>query len=431
MKCLKPAFAVLLCLSATALYAEEKPALYSAIPDRIIISERSDFSKYEGGRYIGHVYREARVDIRTVSVLENSIAYEGDAIVYEETLRDQRSAAKLVDDVLPIAFTIDSIGSMDFSIDKAYPILRSMPKPVPKDAVPGDRWTGDGIVVVRPRPGFPATRIAVLAEYQYLGPSSYAGKAAQAIKARYAIRYKGNDRLGDLDMKSASGGRTADFLLDAENGSALFVRESIDESYSYTDVPDIRLKGFILHFYSNSLPQDQLRIARLIDPLTQKDMLGLEGSLPGQTDLPNSITVPEPPTGKDHFVPEPSEALPFELARGNKGLVLLLFDLRFIADSEQLLSSEKGRLDSIADALKKLPDKNFLVEGHTAELGRAAGQLELSRQRAKKIVDELIARGIDPGRLVYRGLGADKPIASNESEEGKARNRRVEITILD
>ncbi|HPM72405.1 MAG TPA: OmpA family protein, partial [Spirochaetales bacterium] len=121
----------------------------------------------------------------------------------------------------------------------------------------------------------------------------------------------------------------------------------------------------------------------------------------------------------------------FELARGERGVVMLLYDLRFVADGDELLASERGRLDAIAEALGRLPDRTFLVEGHTADLGKPAGQYELSERRARRIVDELAARGIPENRFVYRGLGADRPIAPNDSEANRARNRRVEITILD
>jgi len=121
----------------------------------------------------------------------------------------------------------------------------------------------------------------------------------------------------------------------------------------------------------------------------------------------------------------------FEVATGERGVVLLLYDLRFVADGDELLASERGRLDAIADALKKVPERTFLVEGHSADLGRPAGQYELSERRARRIVDELVARGLPAGRFVYRGLGADMPVAPNDTESNRARNRRVEITILD
>jgi len=120
-----------------------------------------------------------------------------------------------------------------------------------------------------------------------------------------------------------------------------------------------------------------------------------------------------------------------ELDTSPEGLVLRVKDLRFVADSDEILPSEKGRLDLIASALKALPGKSFLIAGHSAAVGKAAGELELSIKRAKRVTDELAARGIDASRLLYRGYGSSKPLAPNDSEEGRAKNRRVEITILD
>ncbi len=57
--------------------------------------------------------------------------------------------------------------------------------------------------------------------------------------------------------------------------------------------------------------------------------------------------------------------------------------------------------------------------------------MELSIERAKKIVDELSARNISAGRFIYKGWGGTKPAGDNNTDEGRRRNRRVEITILE
>jgi len=67
------------------------------------------------------------------------------------------------------------------------------------------------------------------------------------------------------------------------------------------------------------------------------------------------------------------------------------------------------------------------VEGHTDNVGRAAANQTLSQQRAEAVVAWLAARGIDAARLGAAGLGDSKPLADNGSEEGRAKNRRVEL----
>jgi OmpA-OmpF porin, OOP family len=114
-----------------------------------------------------------------------------------------------------------------------------------------------------------------------------------------------------------------------------------------------------------------------------------------------------------------------------EGVVLTLPDIHFVPDSDQILPGEKARLDELSRALTPVKDKTFLVLGHTADIGSSESQLELSIRRAKRIVQELVFRGLDEGKFRYDGVGGSRPVASNETEEGRARNRRVEILLLD
>jgi len=69
--------------------------------------------------------------------------------------------------------------------------------------------------------------------------------------------------------------------------------------------------------------------------------------------------------------------------------------------------------------------------GHTADVGNPVGQKKLSLERAKAIVDALVRMGIPQDRFLYEGRGAEEPVAPNTDEANRARNRRVEITILE
>ncbi|MBN2875938.1 MAG: OmpA family protein [Spirochaetales bacterium] len=353
-------------------------------------------------------------------------------------MRDARAVARKLLGSLRVSFAVEPGGAQRFSVDDGYPILRGVPVSPPKPIAVGERWQGNATVVVRPRTGSPATRVRVLVEYEYRGSTSYGGIPAQSIRARYAVRYRGNDPAGDPQMVGATGGRTADILVAAEDGRTLFVRELIDETYSYDGGSNVRLKGFILHFHEGSVAGDRARIASAL------------GGLPTHGGSPTVVVAssgePEQQPGEAGEEARPPEAAApaattpsltgggtpaFEIAEGERGVTLLLYDLRFVADGDQLVPSERGRLDAIATALGALTGVTFLVEGHTADVGKAAGQYELSDRRAKRIVDELVSRGIPAGRFMYRGLGADQPIAPNDTEANRARNRRVEITILE
>lgn len=410
------------------------------VPDGLIqITERSDFSRYDNGRYTGFVSREARLQLSRQHLPGGITQYEGEAFVLQETLRDQRASARLLDATLPVSFRISAAGHISFVRDEGYPILRGFPASPEKPVAIGERWQADAVVVVRPQSEAPATRIPVLVEYQYTGTGIWEGRPAHIVKARYALRYRGSDRLGDPALRGSNGGRTADIYLDRSDGSTLFIRELIDETFTYASGATIRLTGFILHFHKGSLPGDRARIAGLLGG-------GSPGESSGQTDVSTAAAALDPadavsstnsPSNQPNTAalsvlpPGTPDTQPFQLKDSPRGLVLLLYDLRFAPDSDQLLPEEQSRLDAIAAALARLPDNSFLVEGHTADLGRPEGQYTLSLQRARRIVDELTKRAIPASRFVYRGLGADQPIAPNDTEANRARNRRVEITILE
>ena len=105
-------------------------------------------------------------------------------------------------------------------------------------------------------------------------------------------------------------------------------------------------------------------------------------------------------------------------------------DLKFVADSSQLLSQEKDRLDAVAEVLKSVPGGTFLIEGHTAAVGLAAGEQQLSEERAQSVIKEMVKRGLKEEQFMFKGYGGTRPVGDNNTDAGRAANRRVEITIL-
>ncbi|MCA9550383.1 MAG: OmpA family protein [Myxococcales bacterium] len=87
-------------------------------------------------------------------------------------------------------------------------------------------------------------------------------------------------------------------------------------------------------------------------------------------------------------------------------------------------------LDDAAAALLGLPPATRVaIEGHTDDRGRRAANVRLSLQRAQAVVTYLVKRGVPKARLSARGHGPDRPIAPNDTEAGRAQNRRVEVLI--
>lgn len=106
--------------------------------------------------------------------------------------------------------------------------------------------------------------------------------------------------------------------------------------------------------------------------------------------------------------------------------------LNFIADSPQLLPEEQEHVDAIAELLLKHAQTNeytIQIEGHTASVGKPTGEMNLSIERAQEIIRQLTGRGLDEKLFSYKGFGGIVPVGNNETEEGRAMNRRVEIIV--
>ncbi|GKY88229.1 OmpA family protein [Sinisalibacter aestuarii] len=115
---------------------------------------------------------------------------------------------------------------------------------------------------------------------------------------------------------------------------------------------------------------------------------------------------------------------------GSSLVVTMPQDILFATDSATLSGPLRSDLAVLARHLNKYPDSNVQVVGHTDNVGSAAYNLNLSRQRASAVAAELISGGVSSGRVTSIGRGEDQPVASNLTAEGRAQNRRVEIVII-
>jgi outer membrane protein OmpA-like peptidoglycan-associated protein len=104
--------------------------------------------------------------------------------------------------------------------------------------------------------------------------------------------------------------------------------------------------------------------------------------------------------------------------------------VNFEFDSDKLKKEAFPILDNIVKTLKADPSKKAVIKGHTDNIGSIEYNLDLSKRRAESVRKYLVSKGIAPERLTCYGYGESMPIATNETEEGRAKNRRVEIYIV-
>ncbi len=122
----------------------------------------------------------------------------------------------------------------------------------------------------------------------------------------------------------------------------------------------------------------------------------------------------------------PADALKQSLDADGK----VAIQVQFETDQATLLASSKPQLEQVIALLNDTPDLRLSINGHTDNTGNAAHNLSLSQRRAAAVRDFIVAAGIDKKRLESSGFGDTQPVADNNSEAGKARNRRVELVKL-
>ena len=105
----------------------------------------------------------------------------------------------------------------------------------------------------------------------------------------------------------------------------------------------------------------------------------------------------------------------------------ILKNFHFDVDSWYIKPQFNAELDKVIGILESNPTMRIEIQGHTDSSGGRLHNLELSRNRARAVMEYFLSKGIDPGRMTIQGLGYSKPIAPNNSYEGKAMNRRVQI----
>jgi OOP family OmpA-OmpF porin len=145
--------------------------------------------------------------------------------------------------------------------------------------------------------------------------------------------------------------------------------------------------------------------------------------------IPAAVAAPPPPPPPPPPAPVPTPEPAAEMPEIQTKIVLR--GVTFAFDSDRLSPEATPILDQAVASLKEAGDVQISIEGHTDSVGSNEYNLDLSRRRAESVRKYLEAQGIEAGRMQISGLGEEQPVATNDTAEGRAQNRRVELRVAE
>jgi outer membrane protein OmpA-like peptidoglycan-associated protein len=137
---------------------------------------------------------------------------------------------------------------------------------------------------------------------------------------------------------------------------------------------------------------------------------------------------PTDPETRNGF--EESDGCPDEVPPELGDLSGIMEGITFDTDKDTIKSGSKARIDRAVEVMKKYPELRVRVSGHTDSQGPYRHNVDLSKRRAKSVKRYMVESGIDDSRIETEGFGPDQPIDTNETADGRAKNRRIEFTII-
>lgn len=294
-----------------------------------------------------------------------------------------------------------------YTIDPSFfmPMVRNVPLFPEGDVRPGDTWTAPGSEVHDFRQNFGVEKpfgFPITVSYTYTGNEDREGSACAVFAVDYEIFHPvGTPPEGGARMYPVrvAGYSKQKLWWELAGKRPLFDSESFDFVFTFNTGDEVEYRGESEGRLIAAAPLDKPRIAGEI----QKQLDAQQ--MPGVTVAPS-----------------------------DEGVTITLENVNFPPNSDTLLPAEQEKLRRIAEILRKYPERDIAVTGFTA---RAPGYTEedyqaLSEKRARAAASFLLSEGARRAdQITARGRGAGSPIGDNSTEEGRRKNRRVEITILE
>ena len=367
----------------------------------------SYISTVEEDVYINNVPSHHAEIINRISSKMTNVAADGEAFIYatymttENSISQQTGRSLSWGEETTSVFSRKKNGELTISDDIYMPTVRNVPVFPDKKVKVGETWTAKGKEVQDVRKAFNMDKALIFpfeATYTYKEDKTIDGKKLNVILVEYEFSYEATDELlnAGQTLTQSVGWSKQTLYWDSDKG----LLDHYDEEFL---IKILDIYGN-LYVFTGTAHAELTEFSSLNDDTTVKQLQDTFDKLK----LDN-----------------------ISVKKGDKGLTISLDNIQFEPDSDVLLESEKLKLKKIGELLKKYSN-DLLITGHCAERGTASARQKLSEERAEAVASYLIGLGVrDEYHVFTQGKGSKEPVASNNTEEGRAKNRRVEITIMD
>ncbi|SEQ66997.1 OmpA family protein [Treponema bryantii] len=296
----------------------------------------------------------------------------------------------------------DANGQLHDSDNDYLPTVQSVPSFSDEKIKIGESWTSKGLEVHDCRELFnmeEAIQVPFTATYTYIGDEETDDKILRVLEVQYKFfqdNLSENNYNSDCTYAGTHGQAIQKIWWDNERG----------ELDHYTE-------EFVIYMYD-----------------TYNNTFAFRGTAHGEVTDYKSVN------DKNNLKKLQKKVEKYKLdnisvKQGDKGLTISLDAIQFEPDSVILLPSEKKKIEKLGEILKEFSN-DLLITGHCADRGTVKMQQKLSEERADAVAEFLVQLGIrDQYHVFTQGKGATEPVATNSTEAGRVKNRRVEITIMD
>jgi outer membrane protein OmpA-like peptidoglycan-associated protein len=243
----------------------------------------------------------------------------------------------------------------------------------------------------------------------------------------FIVNAKGNRAYFSSDRVEENGKDIYSFILYEEARPELvsYVKGTVYDAESYSrlkakfELIDLETSNMVTESYSNKVTGEFL-----VSLPTDRNY-ALNVSRPGYLFYSENFSLEGYNQQSDPFI------MDIPLSPIKTGEKVILKNIFFHFDSYKLKESSKAELEKIIQFMEENSGVKVEISGHTDSKGTEEYNKDLSRNRAREVYQYLVDKGIDKQRLTYKGYGEEEPIATNESEQGRARNRRTEFKIIE